>query len=512
MRKFKRIVPFIAAVCLVLSLCFSLACKTDDSDENKLQFLTIDTTNAKVEYSLGQEYSSAGLQFTANYTSGQTEAVGIENVTINSSAYNAYAVGAYDIIVSYSNEGTTVEASYQVKVVEMLSGGLVVTLRRGNPSKYDLSASKPTADFSNAARWIEVRKPDKNGEVDMNSEALSRDSYTVGVYKNGKEVTDLTAVNRGIYQIVASMYDEMEDYTYEGFVLITVFDDVNKIELNANDETVKTSQAKGLRETMTPTWKFTVTFNSGDTEIVDKTNRYLEIPRINPNIAGNGGSVKVTYKEPQILEAPATSVGEVEVQYTLIGDQKNPDLAILDFSDTDVFTADKDNKFGTISYDGSKLAGDVGVPVEFEVVGGDKGRIRNDKSATIELPTGIVIGGKEKYSCGQPFNSGGASTASDMVINFTLERNCEIYVYAKANGDDPRCMYLETENDYAELNRIEGYYDITGEPTALAHGDTYSAHAVSVTGLSSENPAKFQLSFDNSIHVFYILVIFPEEA
>ncbi|MDE7167903.1 MAG: bacterial Ig-like domain-containing protein [Clostridia bacterium] len=510
MRKFKRIVPFIAAVCLVFSLCFSLACKTD---ENVLQSLTLDTSNAKVDYSLGEEYRSTGLQVTANYSSGQTEAVSIENVTINSSAYDAYTLGSYDIIVSYSNEGTTVEASYKVNVVEMLSGGLVVTLKSGRESMINLSPSRRTADFTSAANWIEVRKPDKNGDVDMNSAALSKDSYTVGVYKNGVPVTNLSAANRGIYQIVASMYDEMEDYTYEGFTLISVFDNASKIELNTNDETVKTTQVKGLRETMTPTWKFTVTFNSGDTEIVDKTSPYLTIPRINPNISGNGGSVTVTYAEPKILEAPATTPKEVEVHYTLTGEQSNPDLAILNFSDTSVFTK-SDDPIGTVVYDGSKPAGDAGVAIAFEVVGGDKGKITDKKSALIELPTGIVIDGQDKYPCNQVFNSGGASTASSMLINFTLDRNCEIYVYAKSNGPEDRCMYLETENDYVEINKLEGYLDISGVPTALSNDNDhpYSAHAVTVTGLSSEIPADFQLTFDSSINVFYILIIFPEEA
>ena len=501
MRKFKRIVPFIAAACMVFSLCFSLACKADD--ENKLQSLTLDTSNAQTDYSIGEEYSSTGLQVTANYTSGQTEAVGIENVTINSSAYNAYAVGTYDIIVSYSNEGTTVEASYQVNVARALSGGLVVTLRNGFPSKYDLSAAKPTADLSNAARMIEVRKPDKNGEVDMNSAALSRDSYTVGVYKNGEEVTDWGAAKRGIYQIIASMYDEIEDYTYEGFTLITVFDDVSKIELNANDETVKTTQDKGLREIMTPTWKFTVTFNSGATEIVDKTNKYLTIPRINPNIEAGGGSVTVSYEEPQILEAPPTSKGEVVVNYTLTGIQKNPDYAFLNFSDSAQFTT-SDEPIGNVDYDGTHAI--------FNINGGSKGIIV-DKSATIDLPTGITINGSERFSAGQAYQSGGPSSATNgRYIDFTVDRNCEIYIYAKSNGDDDRFMSLDTESDYVVTNKIEDYLDINGGATAYKGGPSYSAHAVSVTGLDGQNPAKFELSFEGSINVFGILIIFPEEA
>ena len=494
MSKIKRIVPFILAVCMVFSLCFTLACSTS----KELNSISLNTANAKVDFSLGEEYRPTGLVVTANYKSGKSEVVSTESVTINTDAYDAYTVGTYDIKVSYTSEGTTAEASYKVNVVEALSGGLVVTLRRGFESRIDLSANSPTTDFSDAARWIEVRKPDASGEVDMNSAALSRDSYTVGVYKNGVAVTNLSAANRGIYQIVASMYDEKEDFTYEGFTLITVFDDVKSLAFSGT--AADTTQAKGLRETMTPKWKFTVTFNSGDTEVVDKTNPYLSIPRINPNTKESTGTVKVTYREPKILEAPATSVGEVEVNYTLTGDQKNPDMAFLNFSNTDNFTISND-AIGNVDYDATNAT--------YNIVGGKKGVIVS-KSATIELPTGIAINNSTTWSASQAYQSGGASSAADgRYINFTLDRNCEIYVYAKSNGADARCMALETEGDYAFINTIEGYFDITGVATAV--NENYSAHAVSVTGLDSQNPARFELSFDASINVFGILIIFPED-
>lgn len=509
MRKFKRIVPFIAAVCLVFSLCFSLACKTD---ENVLQSLTLDTSNAKVDYSLGEEYRSTGLQVTANYSSGQTEAVSIENVTINSSAYDAYTLGSYDIIVSYSSEGATVEASYKVNVVEMLSGGLVVKIKDGRPSKLDLSANHKTESFTSVANWIEVRKPDQNGEVDMSSAALSKDSYTVSVYKNGKEVTDLGNINRGVYQIVASMYDAKEDYTYEGFTFIVVFDDVKSIEFTEGS----TSQDKGLKETMTPTWKFTVTFNSGDTEVIDKTNPYLKLTKINPNVAEDGGTVTATYSEPAVLNlAPATSERNVLVHYSLTGKQSNPDLAILNFGDTSKFDASTTYTDQTVAYQYKADA------TTFNVVFGPKGKIAGDRKASFDLPTGINVNGATSIYCEQAWQSNGPSSATGMYIEFTLNKNCEIYVYARSNGTDDRCMFLETENDYAVIDSIEGYVGdkpilgISGVPTESSNSNSAqvaSVHAASITGLSEINPAEFRLTCELSINIFYILIIYPEEA
>lgn len=496
MIKIKRIVPFILAVCLVFSLCFTLACST----AKELDTLTLDTTNAKVDFSLGEEYRSTGLVVIANYANGETENVDLSAVSIDHSNYNPNVKGTYAISVSYTFEEKSVAATYDVNVVDALFGGLVVTLKDGRASRYDLSANKKTIDFTHAASWIEVRKPDASGDVDMNSAALSRDSYTVEVYKGSEKVTDLSALNRGNYQICASLYDAKEDFTYWGFTNILIFDDVNSIEFKEGN----TQQARGLRETMTPTWKFTVTYNSGDTEVVQKGNTYLTIPLINPNVAASSGSVVVKYSEPDAREQTTT------VSYQLTGKQANPDLAFLNFSDKSVFTASDSAEFvGTVEYDGGYS--------DFTVIGGNPGGKCKivGKSAVISLPTGIVINGLETFTADQAYQSGGASSAANgKYITFTLDRNCEIYVYAKSNGDDDRCMYLETENDYAIITTVDGYLNINGVPTAYAKVDPalYSAHAVSVTGLSGDNPADFSLTFDASVNVFGVLIVFPEEV
>lgn len=500
MIKIKRIVPFILAVCLVFSLCFTLACST----AKELDTLTLDTTNAKVDFSLGEEYRSTGLVVIANYANGETENVDLSAVSIDHSNYNPNVKGTYAISVSYTHEEKSVTATYDVNVVDALFGGLVVTLKEGRQSRYDLSANRKTIDFTHAASWIEVRKPAADGNVDMNAAALSRDSYTVEVYKGSEKINDLSALNRGNYQICASLYDAKEDFTYWGFTNILIFDDVNSIEFKEGS----TQQVRGLRETMTSTWKFTVTYNSGDTEVVEKGNTYLTIPLINPNVAKDNGSVVVKYSEPDAREQTTT------VSYQLTGKQANPDLAFLNFSDTEFFTASSNGFKGTHEY---RVKYNDKEYLSFNIVGelDDKNNCKIvSKSATISLPTGIVINGLETFSANQAYLSGGASSAANgKYITFTLERNCEIYVYAKSNGDDDRCMYLETENDYAIITTVDGYNNINGVPTAYSKiGPSYSAHAVSITGLSGDNPADFSLTFDQSINVFGVLIVFPEEV
>lgn len=502
MIKIKRIIPLILAVCMIFTLCFSLGCST----KKELNSIELDTSNAKIEFSLGEEYRPTGLKVKANYKSGKSEIINTNAVSIDTGDYNPYDKGTYDITVSYTSEGTTAKATYQVKVIDALFGGLGVTLKKGQNNLRTLSKSMQTVDFTYAYSWIEVRKPDENGNIDLDSAPLSRNSYTVKIYRNGDEVTELGALKRGVYQIVASMYDAKEDYTYEGFTFVVVFDDVESIVFKEG----KTSQDKGLKETMTPTWKFTVTYNSGDTEVVDKNNPYLTLPRINPNMNLTVGTVKVTYGEPKVLDiAPATSIGEVVVQYSLTGEPKNPDLAILNFGDTDKFDKDTSYTDQTVEYQYKTDA------TTFNVVFGNKGKIRDDRKASFELPTGIVVDGKTQLSCSQAFQSGDASTATGMYIDFTLDRNCEIYIYARSNSTEARCMYLETENDWAFVEGIDGYLGISDVPTLSSefnNAQLCSVHAASITGLNKLNPAEFKITFDNSINVFYVLIIFPEEA
>ena len=162
---------------------------------------------------------------------------------------------------------------------------------------------------------------------------------------------------------------------------------------------------------MSASWKFTVTYASGDSVVVDKTNMYLNVPAINANAGQNNadykGTVKVSYNEP--LQNGAAQSKTVDVEYTLTGAKAIPDMAILN-ADTLTKT-------------------DVSIETEFATFELIKGNINTSVSANITLPTGIEVGdnhanidvARQIYS----YNS---------VIN-TLSVNSNIAVKAKADAN-----------------------------------------------------------------------------
>jgi len=178
------------------------------------------------------------------------------------------------------------------------------------------------------------------------------------------------------------------------------------------------TQPRSLKDKMSASWKFTVTYASGDSVVVDKTNMYLNVPAINANAGQNNadykGTVKVNYNEP--LPNGAAQSKTVDVEYTLTGAKAIPDMAILN-ADTLTKT-------------------DVSIETEFATFELIKGNINTSVSANITLPTGIEVGdnhanidvARQIYS----YNS---------VIN-TLSVNSNIAVKAKA--DAYRCSVTDS--------------------------------------------------------------------
>ncbi len=90
--------------------------------EVKVSSLTLDTTSAKVEYFVGEQFSSEGLKVTAVYTDGSEKNVEVSYLHIDSKAYQVNVAGSYEIVVSY--EG--VSAKYTVTVAEIAPNSLIV--------------------------------------------------------------------------------------------------------------------------------------------------------------------------------------------------------------------------------------------------------------------------------------------------------------------------------------------------------------------------------------------------
>ena len=485
MKKIKGILLALLAAVIALAIPMTAACDVGEA-EKTLEAITLDTSNAVKYFNEGDNFSAEGLVIVASFNvSGELKkenvAYNAEGVTIDSSAYDKTKLGDYVINVSYTYSGVTKVSEYTVSVMP-LRRGLSVSYKSGIENSVNLSSSNKTADLSDAANWIEVRQPDKSGAVDPNSDPLPANEYTVKFFKDKNEITDLSSLKRGAYQIWASKQDGGQ--TLEGFVLYFVVDEVEKIEFKSGELT----QQRGLKDVMSSTWSFTVTYKSGDTVDVESSNRYIVIPNFNCNATEDTGTVTVLFNEP--LPNGASQSKSVDVTYTLTGEKAVPDMAILSAGDIDAVDKQFPTQFTT-----------------FEVLSGS---INTSKSALIKLPIGIEVNGSTQAQVRQAYNSGGATTAErPRKITFSTNRNFEIYVYglSSSSGDLTRKVLINatsSNGDYIDYNpeikcktKLDDGLDGDGIPTVRAQ---------SVTNV--EGMTDFELTFTGNIYLFYVLIVF----
>ncbi|MDE6585553.1 MAG: hypothetical protein K2K80_02600 [Clostridia bacterium] len=496
-----RVLSFLSAIAIVFTLCFSAVigagCQPEDPSQPEvtktLESITLDTENVKTQYFVGEEFTKAGLKVTANYSlsDGSSDTADVsDKATVNSSAFKNDAEGNYTIKVGYSESlnGSTksVETEYSVSVVARRNG-LALVFKEGKGAPVNLSTSQKSVDMSDVANWIEVKQPNESGEIDEGSDTLPQDLYTVKVYKEKEEITDLSAVKRGTYQIWASRYDEDDDFTYEGFILFYVVDTVDKIERTGGDIT----QERSLKETMTSTWKFTVTYHSGETIVVDKTNRYLVIPTVNANADQSEGRVVVEYNEP--LPNGTAQSKTVTVRYTLTGTKAVPDMAILNTGLLDDVSGVYETEF-----------------LDFTLIGiSGKSTLADNRGSIISLPTGLEVNGNDRVSVAKAWQSGGTSSISDGgYISFISKRNFTVYLYAHSNGtvENERYIDFETTDDYVRSENVDGCKAF-GENDCVGVRNSVSVHAQHVTEVSADG-VTFTFSFSASINLLYILVVF----
>lgn len=124
MKKPKHLLLAIVAVAMSLALSFSVACSGSCSSScggAKLSSIELDTEDVKTEYYTGETLSTEGLKITAVYSDKKTEELTLETegVRVDTTEYQRYTVGTYEIKVSYTAGEVTCNASYNVNVSEV---------------------------------------------------------------------------------------------------------------------------------------------------------------------------------------------------------------------------------------------------------------------------------------------------------------------------------------------------------------------------------------------------------
>ncbi len=317
MKKTKHLLLAVTSAVMALIVAFAVGCdckkkpKGPEGDGAKvLQSIELDTSNAKLLYitpnkyssSANENYTSDGLVIKASfrYESGKTEVadvlpsdsgVYIDKTSIKSNEKNNYIAGTYEIKVHYTYENNSYNKSYNI-VVKEEAAGLAVNFKSDAVTSYTLTKDAPTVDLSAAASWIEVRKPDNFGVVDVNSAPISS-GYDVKVMLGKTEVTGdaLKQCGPGAYQIWASMpYDasKPDGHKVSAFVIVYINDTLTSVTFKSGT----TSQTIGS-DVMTDTWKFEANFISGIKNELSAAD--VTITGVNTLKATTNGQATVTY-------------------------------------------------------------------------------------------------------------------------------------------------------------------------------------------------------------------------
>lgn len=145
-------------------------------------------------------------------------------------------------------------------------------------------------------------------ENGMTGRTLAASEYTLKFYKGEEELTDLTGVAEGAYNIWATAKVNGEDS--ETFVVVYVMDEVESIAFKNG----KVEQSAGSSNEMSPTWTYTVTYKSGRVEEVAAEDVKVEGVVVNaPSEEDAKATVSYTYTNLKGEE----QVVSCEVPYTV---------------------------------------------------------------------------------------------------------------------------------------------------------------------------------------------------
>ncbi|MDE6441975.1 MAG: InlB B-repeat-containing protein [Clostridia bacterium] len=274
------------------------------TDESKTQLsdIVIDTTAVKKAYNIGERLNTEGIKVclvsvdeagvASNYN------VSTENAVVDSSEFNTNKEGTYTIYLSYTHDGITRHASYEVTVTSVISGVHGIELVK-QTTEYDVTVggNEPVAlDLDDIKVYLANEDGTRGAEL--------TEGVTVKYYYGNQEIesTELTTRYARVYQIWASVNYTVgtETYVMSDFVLVKVNgNNITKMEFVSEGAII--TQPQSYTDMMSSTWKFNVEYRLGQKETIDLStaeygtgdNQYT-LKYFTPSVVGAGGAT-LTY-------------------------------------------------------------------------------------------------------------------------------------------------------------------------------------------------------------------------
>ena len=494
MKTFKRIIPFLLALVMVLAIPLAGCRKKKKEDPpaeptKTLQSISVNADSATTVFYVGDGFSAEGLEVKASFALSNSEEPEVVTLSagdyrVDSSAYKKDVVGTYPIKVSYTYEGVTKDASYEVSVTTR-KDGLEVKLADGIPGVYTLSATQTTVEID--VSKIVVKEINLDGTV-----GNTVSDYSAKLYRGQEEVAlsdGKASVGSGVYTIwVEKASTANPGFMRSAFVLIYVNDNIESIELKSG----KTTQTTG-NDTISSTWVFTVTYASGATKEVKAKDCEIEI---DTKTVAENAKAKVTYTDTNASGGVMTKT--IEVSYTITASTSarteiyNLDLSAINLSSGTALTQNDlegENAFLQVGSGNATFKIDKEIPF-IELAKAKSLQVTFDGTGKITI--GFASTGGSNWSRVALKNSSGQYIAATYTPNDeVVKKDGEDNIYL-VKGTTPTeltfeisesgtySMICESNSDYNRACRI---YSVSMEDTV---GGGASATALSAVDFSNQ--------------------------
>lgn len=261
----------------------------EEEDEYTFSSITLDTTNVKKVFYLGDSFSYEGLIVKANHTrpinEDETEAVSeeISTFTVDTEFVDMTTTGTYVVYVKGRSGMETKSAFYTITVVTSVQAetgkeymaGLEVTMASTSKGyinnhtiqlQQDEELTLPQIASFNRVMFIGTDLSDKKT---VNEQAVKVDSSAVNMSKKGS------------YPIIYSY--ERDGVTVKSFILVIVSNPVTGVKfVSGNIE-----QSASVNGFDYSDWKFELTEESGSKSEMTYNDDYFSVTGVNSYVAGN---------------------------------------------------------------------------------------------------------------------------------------------------------------------------------------------------------------------------------
>ena len=300
-----------------------------ETEGANLSSISLDTTNVKKKYYLGEEFTSEGLKVAVNYikyVDGKPEGITLDtnNFYLNTEEVDMTSVGKYNVKVLY-REGVNVKmASYQIEVASSIFEDSGEVYLGGIEVQYAGAFSQDV--LLNSANEFDIKKVSATLHYFQNVDGVLVETTKPVAYTRIQTETNLDLTKVGTYTVKYTytstpvVIDGVEyQNTVSSYTLINVVNPVTGIKKVSTNDTNLYASVDGLDYSK---WQFEISREVGTPEVVNYSKDLFTIVGTNQYVLGaQTARVYLNEDMDQIIEVDVNVVESQTHNIKLLTDQ-----------------------------------------------------------------------------------------------------------------------------------------------------------------------------------------------